>query len=128
VVLINAVYFKAVGLGVQQGITRTEAFNSLRVHAGAGAMMQQRSNYAVVARQGYKAIRLPYEVQALGMVIVLPDAVDGLSESPAGSAPKSCRRRWRRCVRKPAQPVALAMPRFKSSSPADLKKPSNRLA
>ena len=42
--------------------------------------MHDLGNYNVAARQGYRAIRLPYDVDALGMIIVLPNKVEGLAE------------------------------------------------
>lgn len=38
-------------------------------------MIAQIGNFAVITGKGYRAIRLPYDVEALGMVIVLPNEV-----------------------------------------------------
>ena len=36
--------------------------------------------FATVARAGYRAIRLPYDVDALAMIVVLPNETDGLAD------------------------------------------------
>jgi len=122
VVLINAVYFKARWASVfNQNLTRTEAFNLSPSQQAPVPMMQQRGNYSVVARQGYRAIRLPYEVQALGLVIVLPDAVDGLSDVTSRLDADELSQALAALRSEPTRPVALAMPRFKSEFKADLR-------
>jgi serine protease inhibitor len=122
VVLINAVYFKARWASVfNQNLTRTEAFNLSPSQQAPVPMMQQRGNYSVVARQGYRAIRLPYEVQALGLVIVLPDAVDGLSDVTNRLDADELSQALAALRSEPTKPVALAMPRFKSEFKADLR-------
>jgi serpin B len=122
VVLVNAVYFKARWASVfNKDFTRTEAFNLSRSEQAQVPMMQQRGNYAVVARERYRAIRLPYEVQALGLVIVLPDAVDGLSEVTGRLDADELSQALAALRSEPTRPVAMAMPRFKSEFRAELK-------
>ena len=50
-------------------------------------MMRRTGSYALVTRPGYRALRLPYEVGPLGMIIVLPDEVDALDTFATGSMP-----------------------------------------
>jgi serpin B len=122
VVLINAVYFKARWASVfNQNLTRPEPFRLSPSQQVPVPMMQQQGNYSVVARERYRAIRLPYEVQALGFVIVLPDAVDGLSEVVSRLDADELSRVLGALRSEPTRPVALAMPRFKSEFKADLK-------
>ena len=84
--------------------------------------MLQRANHAVVSREGYRAIRLPYAVRSLAMVIALPDEVDGLGDV----ARRLDHGRTRADARGPAQGAAaaggiLTLPRFKTEYAADLK-------
>jgi serpin B len=104
-----------------QNLTRTDAFNLSPFQQVTVPMMQQRGNYSVVARRGYRAIRLPYEVQALGMVIVLPDAVDGLSEISSRLDVNELSQALAALRSEPTMPVVFAMPRFKSEFKAELK-------
>ena len=122
VVLINAVYFKARWASVfNQNLTRPEPFRLSPSQQVPVPMMQQQGNYSVVARERYRAIRLPYEVQTLGFVVVLPDAVDGLSEVVSRLDADELSRALGALRSEPTRSVALAMPRFKSEFRADLK-------
>ena len=60
-------------------------------------------------------------MQALGLVIVLPDEVDGLSEVASRLDADELSRALAALRSEPTKPVALAMPRFKSEFKADLK-------
>ena len=84
-------------------------------------MMQQTNHYPVVARQGYRAIRLPYEVGALAMIIALPNDVDGLAEVAKRFDANELSAVTAALNATPAKLVALAMPRFKISFMANLK-------
>jgi serpin B len=121
-VILNAVYFKAKWtVPFVQAETRKESFSLARQKQVSVPMMRRKLSYALVTRPGYRAIRLPYEVAPLGMVIVLPNEIDGLdavsrrldgnewaSLAAALHAPGA------------ATPVDLALPRFKASFEANL--------
>jgi serpin B len=81
----------------------------------------------VATRAGYRAIRLPYAVRALGMVIVLPDEVDGV-DAVAGRLEQDELSGLFAELRRPDKyvPVALALPRFKAAYGADLIAPFMR--
>jgi serpin B len=72
----------------------------------------------VLARAGYRAVRLPYSVEALSMVIVLPNEVGGATrlardlDGPALAAMFKDMTEWKN--------VDLALPRFKTSFRANL--------
>jgi serpin B len=86
-VLVNAVYFKA---------PWAEAFKSTSTHDGRFflseesrssamegdgidvKMMHAVRDFVIVQGVGYRAARLPYKPSTLGMIIVLPDTVEGL--------------------------------------------------
>jgi serine protease inhibitor len=119
-VLLNAVYFKARWAEVfSTDATRDEPFNLTPAQKVSVPMMRQVETFNSVARTGYRAIRLPYEVGALGMIIVLPDAIDGGVRLDADELP-----RLLAALRSPGatKQVALAMPRFKASCKAELAK------
>jgi serpin B len=125
-VLLNAIYFQAHWAArFNKTATTDDAFHLTGQTAGSQAikapMMHQTGHFALVARPGYRAIRLPYDIPNLAMVIVLPERTDGLAdvlgrfdahELAALEADLD-----------PARPklAALALPRFKASTKADLK-------
>ena len=121
-VVLNAVYFKAKWAAVfSKAATSEDAFDLSRRQKITVPMMRRRGSYALAARPGYRALRLPYEVSPLGMIIVLPNEIDGLDalsrRLDAGE--------WARLASAldesdAAKPVDLALPRFKVSFEADL--------
>jgi serpin B len=119
-VLLNAVYFKAKWAAVfSKGATKDEAFDLISSEKVPVPMMHNVASYQLVARPGYRAIRLRYDVHALGMIIVLPDAIDGGMRLEADELP-----RLLAALRSPgaSKQVALAMPRFKVDFEAGLVK------
>jgi serpin B len=110
-VLLNAVYFKARWMSVfSKDATKDEPFNLVSSEKVPVAMMHKVASYALVTRPGYRAIRLPYDVGALGMIIVLPDAIDGDMRLDADELP-----RLLAALRSPGEikDVTLDLPRFK---------------
>lgn len=72
-VVLDAIYFKAPWHSTFDAkSTRDQTF-----HLAAGEAevptMRMHGQFAVAARQGYKAIRLPYGNEHLAMIVVLPD-------------------------------------------------------
>ena len=119
-VLLNAVYFKAKWAEVfSKDATSDEPFNLTPAQKVSVPMMRQVETFNSVARTGYRAIRLPYEVGALGMIIVLPDAIDRGARLDPDELP-----RLLAALRSPgaSKQVVLAMPRFKISFKAELAK------
>jgi serpin B len=119
-VLLNAVYFKARWASVfSKDATKDEPFNLISSEKVPVPMMHKVASYALVARPGYRAIRLPYDVGALGMIIVLPDAIDGDMRLDADEL-----LRLLAALRSPGEikEVTLALPRFKVDFEAGLVK------
>jgi leukocyte elastase inhibitor len=119
-VLLNAVYFKAKWAAVfSKDATKDEAFNLTSSQKVPVAMMNKVVSTALVARPGYRAIRLPYDVGALGMIIVLPNAIDGDMRLDADELP-----RLLAALRSPGEikDVTLALPRFKVNFETELVK------
>ena len=80
--------------------------------------MHALGSYQMATRTGYRAIRLPYSVDALAMVVVLPDQIGGADklardlDAPALAALFRDLTEWKS--------VSLALPRFKTSFKANL--------
>ena len=123
-VLLNAVYFKAKWASVfSKNATADADFNLTPAQKVSVPMMRQVGSYALIARQGYRAIRLPYEVSALGMIVVLPDAIDTLGNVNVRLGAEELLQLFA-ALRSPdaRKSVELAMPRFKASFKAELVK------
>jgi serine protease inhibitor len=121
-VILNAVYFKARWASTfDVKDTKDDTFNISPSQKAQVPMMQRTGTYALLSRPGYRIIRLPYEVAALGMVMVLPEKIDGLGEVSRridASALSELFVALR--ATQAAKLVALAMPRFKTEFTAEL--------
>jgi serpin B len=118
-VILNAVYFKAAWQ--TPFMVRATSDADFRLTAASRVKvptMHRVGSYQVATRAGYRAIRLPYSVDALSMVVVLPDAVGGADklardlDAPALAALFADLTEWKS--------VSLALPRFKTGFKAKL--------
>ena len=121
-VILNAVYFKAKWASVfAKPATTDQAFNLSKQKKVSVPTMRRSGGYARVARPLYRALRLPYEVGQIGMIIVLPNDVAGLDavsrrfEADEWTQLASALR-----AADANKPTDLALPRFKASFDADL--------
>lgn len=120
--VLDAIYFKAKwATHFSKGATKDEPFNLSREQRVEVPTMHLRARLAVSARADYRAIRLPYEIGALAMIILLPNEVDGL----AGVTQRIDAGEWAEvaeALRAAASEklVDLALPRFKATFSADL--------
>ena len=121
-VILNAVYFKAKWASVfAKPATTDQAFNLSKQKKVSVPTMRRSGGYALVARPLYRALRLPYEVGQIGMIIVLPNDVAGLDavsrrfEADEWTQLASALR-----AADANKPTDLALPRFKASFDADL--------
>jgi leukocyte elastase inhibitor len=125
VALLNAVYFKAAwAMPFNKGTTRDEAFHVSASQRVRVPMMHREADippsYPLVVRPGYRAIRLPYVVGSIGMVVVLPDAIDGLMAVNATLGAQELAELLAALRAEAPQSVNLALPRFKAASKAEL--------
>jgi leukocyte elastase inhibitor len=119
-VLLNAVYFKSRWEApFNERLTKDESFSLARSRQVRLPMMNRTGTYALAARPGYRALRLPYAVRELAMVIVLPDEVEGLAEVSRRIDAKELAEMLA-ALRGAPIPVELALPRFKAEYRADL--------
>jgi serpin B len=122
--LINAIHLKAQWLvpfleeDTVDGDFSISATAKVRV-----PMMRQREQLTLVERPGYRAVRLDYAAGGLAMLIVLPEAVDGL-QAVTGQLDAAELGLLAAALHQ-AQPrlVALALPRFRAALSADLVEP-----
>jgi serpin B len=124
-VLLDAVCFKARWARVfDKKLTKDEAFHLTRSQQAAVPLMNQTGRFSLVSRGGYRALRLNYEIPELGLVIVLPDDVDG-TDAVAKRLGATELAELFTALRdgRAMKPVALALPRFKAEYRADLVPP-----
>jgi serpin B len=121
-VLLNAVYFKARWeTAFDPKETRKEPFHLMRSQSVEVPLMNLTGDFALVARTGYRAIRLPYAAAALGMVVVLPDEAEGLGEVVRKLDASELTQLFA-ALRDPQarKPAALSLPRFRAAYTANL--------
>jgi serpin B len=121
-VILNAVYFKAKWAApFSKARTTDDVFNLSRQKRISVPTMRREGTEALVTRPLYRAIRLPYEVASLGMIVVLPNEVDGL-EAVSRRLDADEWAQLAGALRVPGaiKPVDLALPRFKASSDSNL--------
>jgi serpin B len=122
VVLVNAVYFKSRwATAFDPKLTRPEFFSLTRSRQEMVPSMLQRMPHAVVSRDGYRAIRLPYAVRSLAMVIALPNEVEGLGDVARRLDHDELGQMLAALRKEPLRQVVLTLPRFKTEYGANLK-------
>jgi serpin B len=120
-VLLNAIYFRARWASTfGKWATRNDPFHLAASQRVELPTMHRTQDYVVVARQGYRAIRLPYDVGSLAMIIALPSEVEGLAEVVKRFDGNELSALMDALDATPAKLVELAMPRFKMSFEAGL--------
>ncbi len=121
-VLLDAVYFKARWASVfDSKLTRNEAFHLTRSQQAEVPLMNQTGRFSLVSRGGYRAVRLNYQIPELGLVVVLPDDIEGADAVAKRLGANELAELFTALRDGKAQkPVALALPRFKSEFKADL--------
>jgi serpin B len=121
-VLLNAVYFKSRwALTFDKKLTKPEFFNLSPTRQELVPTMLQRTRHVVVARKGYRAIRLPYAVRTLAMVVALPDEIDGLDAVADRLDMRELSELLAALRKAPARLTVLSLPRFRTEFAADLK-------
>jgi serpin B len=127
-VLLNAVYFNALwATPFSKSATRDEDFSLTSTKKVRVPMMRQESAYAIVARDGYQAIALPYSVASLAMIVVRPDNIEGVDKVRARLDGAETARLFTALRAQRPSTVALSMPRFKASYEVDLIAPFKQL-
>jgi serpin B len=112
--LLNAIYFKARwALMFSPGATRDEAFNLTLAKKADMPFMHRTDDFPLVTRSGYRAIRLNYVVPQLGLVIVLPDDIEGAGAAAQHLGAGELAGLFTELHGARKQEVALSLPRFK---------------
>ncbi|MDQ7824751.1 MAG: serpin family protein [Candidatus Eremiobacteraeota bacterium] len=113
-VLTNAIYFKSEwGEQFEKRLTKKERFwaggkNEIKV-----AMMHAQYRMSYLKGKGYQVLAIPYKRSELSMIVVLPDARDGLEAFLSRYDEKACAKDIRSLS---AATVDLALPKFTTTS------------
>ncbi len=124
-VLLNAVYFKGKwSQTFAKSATKDDVFSLTAAKKIQVPTMRRAGHYAVAGRPLYEAIRLPYEVGAIGMVVLRPRDINGLD----AVTHKLDAAEWASLLADLHKPVAdkvvdLTLPRFNVRFGADLVAP-----
>lgn len=117
-VLTNAVYFK--GNWVSQfdrSLTEDAPFWVTPDEAVQAPMMVQQREFGYAESDGLQILELPYAGDDLSMIVLLPEARDGLAELEAALTAENLER-WTRHLW--ARQVRVFLPRFKMTSQFEL--------
>jgi serpin B len=118
-VILNAVYFKAAwAVPFVARATRDDDFKLTPATSVRVPTMHRIGNFQMITRPGFRAIRLPYSVSSLAMVVVLPDAVGGVDKLAVDLDAAALTALFADMT--PWQHVDLALPRFKASFKAEI--------
>ena len=120
-VLGNAVYFKGRWAGpFEARRTHPEPFFLAPARSGEVPTMHRTSKLRTVALDGLRLLTLPYFGETTSMVIVLPEARDGLAGIERDLTPQKIAFWLERLDAAGKTEVALALPRFKATGSLDL--------
>jgi serpin B len=123
-VLLNAVYLKAAwAFPFSRGATRDADFKLSATETVHVPTMHRRAKLSLAERPGYRAIRLDYAAPTLGMIVVLPNEVDGLATVSRTLDAGELRTLWTALgTDASSRWVALQLPRFKTAYHTSLAK------
>jgi serpin B len=120
-VILNAVYFKAAWAApFIARATRDDDFTLTPTSIIKVPTMHRLGYFETIERPGFRAIRLPYSVSSLAMVVVLPDAIDGADKLARELDASALAALFAAMTQ--TQNVDLALPRFKTAFRAELGK------
>ncbi len=125
-VLANAAYFKAFWQHpFDKHATEDGTFHLTALKPVQVPMMHNEDHFALVKGNGYKAIRLPYrsDGERLSMIVVIPDAINGLGALIAGLGPDQLARLLADLNTADFVDVRLQVPRFHADFQASLAAP-----
>ncbi len=120
-VLLNAIYFK--GLWASQfdkKLTRPGEFFTTEGKTLSVPMMHQTAEFSVATRDGCMAVALPYKVDSLAMVVILPTERKGLPGIEKQLSAAFVQAVLDDLGKHHPTKVALSLPRFKIEFGADL--------
>jgi len=121
-VLLNAIYFKAAwALEFKKTDTSSANFSLSRGRQIKVPTLHSLDRFASVTRAGYRAIRIPYAVKTIAMILVLPNDIEGAAQVAERLTEREFSEMLAVLRKTPTQRIALALPRFKASYQVNLR-------
>lgn len=120
-VLLNAIYFK--GLWASQfdkRLTCPGKFHTIKDKTVSVPMMNQTAEYPLAEHDDFMAVAMPYKLDSLTMVVILPRKRNGLAQVEHKLSLETVQSVLRELETSRPTKVMLAMPRFKVESSASL--------
>ncbi len=120
-VLLNAIYFKGDwALAFDKELTAKSPF-----HLGDGTsteveMMRNEKNYRLLTIPGARLLEIPYTGNSMSMVVILPDAVDGLAALEKQCTADNLSQWLAQLQQAPSPKTRLFLPKFKLETSYDL--------
>lgn len=123
-VILNAIYFKGMW---ESGFAKDRTFDApFEVVPGTKVtvpLMYQKNDFRFLGEQGFSALSLPYKGNGLSMVILLPEAADGLAGLEKQLTAASLASWLERLDKRPPRTIEVFLPRFKFETGYDLVPP-----
>ncbi len=115
-VLTNAVYFKGDWLTpFNKADTRDEAFH-IRLNRNINAsLMKQTGTFGYYEGIDFKAVQVPYQGNDLAMVVILPNAMDGLASLERAMTPGALAE-WGEKLDNGSKTIQIYLPKFQVTS------------
>lgn len=127
-VLLNAIYFKGIwSIQFEKNNTHDASFKLSATKQTKTSLMHQKSDFKLFEKIDFKAISLPYKGQNLSMVILLPQAVDGLAALEKQLTAINLNEWLGKLHNERVQQVDLYLPKFKLETSYDLVDTFNKL-
>jgi len=118
-VLTNAVYFKSNWASqFTKEMTKSKPFRVSADKKVDAPMMVQQEHFAYMENDELQMLEMPYDMNGLAMLILLPRKVDGLAALEKGLSSKALEE-WR--AKLAAREVRVSLPRFKFTAQFSLK-------
>jgi serpin B len=121
-VFVNAIYFRAPwAKEFNPALTQSSRFFLAEDDEVEVRMMHAVGDYAIARGVGYRAVRLPFKPPSFSMIIVLPDALEGVDAVIRAFDAAAFARLRVELERTPPDLNTLELPRFRAQSNASLK-------
>jgi serine protease inhibitor len=127
-VLLNAIYFK--GNWASQFKRKATHDAPFRLATGKEVtvpLMYQKGQFTLLEKDGFQALVMPYSGKTLSMVIILPEAVDGLAALEKTLTAETLAQWLTEADKQPKRETQVFVPRFKMEAGYDLVPPCKAL-
>ena len=127
-VVLNAIYFNAPwAQAFARNATRDRDFHLTAAEKVDVPTMSRTAAFAIQKGDGFSAVRIPYGIDALSMIVVRPDAVDGIDAVIKALDGEKLEAFLAALRKAPQLNATLSLPRFKFEFKSDLIEPFKSL-